>query len=150
MGQGAVNQTQTPSERWSTYFGGEGSGKGSWCLGHMTLSCWNHQTIQKSASAGDADPRWSPLCTHLGNLLAGEPQPVARPSLSVTLLGRRISLLSGRHRQSRVDCCSSPKPHVPADFPADRVSHFCIWFVQSGRVRLLSKNTLRGWVMEEE
>lgn len=150
MGQGPVNETQTPSQRWSTSFGGEGSSEGLRCPGHITLSCWSHQTSQKSAWMGDADPRWTPLCTYPRSLLVGELFSVAHPSPSGIPLCGRISLLSGKCLQSGVDCVSSHHPRVPAEFPADRVSHFCIWFVQSGRVRLPSKNISCGWLTEEE
>lgn len=53
-------------------------------------------------------------------------------------------------KNSRIGCGSSHHPSVPAEFPADRISHFCSWFVQSGRVRLLSKNISCGWLTEEE
>lgn len=76
------------------------------------------------------------LCTHGRNLLAGEPYSA--------------SGLSSKRLQSGVDCGSSHHRRVPAEFPADRISHFCIWFVQSGRVRSLSKNTSCGWLTEEE
>lgn len=49
------------------------------------------------------------------------------------------SLLSGKHLRSRAGCGRSHR--VPAEFPAVRVSHSCSWFVQSGRVWSLSKNT---------
>lgn len=150
MGQGAVTQTQTLSERWSTYFGGEGSSEGLWCLGHITMSCWNCQMSQKSASMGDAHPRQTLLCTHPRNLLAGEPYSGAQRSPSGVPLCGRISLLSGKHLHSRIGCGGSHRPCVPAEFPADRISHFCSWFVQSGRVRLLSKNISCGWLTEEE
>lgn len=95
-------------------------------------------------------PDGPPLCARPRNRLAGELYSAARPSLSAVPLCRRISLLSSKYLQSRVDCGSSHHPLVPAEFPADRISHFCIWFVQSGRVRLLSKNILCGWLTEEE
>lgn len=88
------------------------------------------------------------LCTHPRNLLAGE--PYAASGLSAIPLCGRISPLSSKCLQSRVDCSSSHHRRVPAEFPAHRISHFCIWFVQSGRVRSLSKNISCGWLTEEE
>lgn len=46
----------------------------------------------------------------------------------------RILLLSGKHPQPRAGCGCSHHPRVPAEFPAVRISHFCIWLGQSGRV----------------
>lgn len=74
------------------------------------------------------------LCTHH----AEEPCSMAYPSLSTIPHCRKISLLP--HKISQCGA-GSYHPPVPAALPADRISHFCIWFVQLDRAQSLSKNT---------
>lgn len=100
---------------------------------------WECQTRQKPASMGDADPRGTPaLHTSCWMMYYS----MAYPRLSMIPHCRRISVLSRKISSARA---GSHHPRVPAAFPADRISHFCIWFAQLDRTQLLSKSTLCGF-----